>query len=61
VLPVLVQKLFIVIIEKIDLEMVEEDIAVAPVSEMVPVTEMFPVALNINEKGTNIFANIYRM
>ncbi len=43
------------------IEMVEKDIAVAPISEMVPVTEMIPVAPNIKEKGTNIFANIYRM
>jgi hypothetical protein len=38
-----------------------EIVPVAPVSEMVHVTEMVPVAPNINEKGTNIFANIYRM
>jgi hypothetical protein len=43
---------------------VTEMVPVATVSEMVPVshvTEMVPVDPYINENGTNIFANIYRM
>jgi hypothetical protein len=41
-----------------------EIVPVVTVSEMVPVshvTEMVPVDPYINENGTNIFANIYRM